>query len=777
MDKSGNGNNATCNNTLIPNYKLGYGLINDLKTLNLAKTANSWIGGTTSVMPQTNILDVTTFVVARMENPTVDAASGTNPRLVSLWDGTSANDSDNVNSMVPLYFNNPDGTPRASLLWSGRGTGATSFFPTVPTTTSIFYSNLTNAFSGGATVGINGSTSSRIDYQYNSPITIGAYTIGAQRTGSITNPTITNAFNGTICEVLIFPCTFSNTERMVIEGYLATKWGLQSSLLSTHDYSYNKVVYQDTPPFTFVVNSILDNITSRESIVKFLNSSPLTPISVPNGTITTTLVPNTAIPITGAFAFGNLKMYIGQDSTLTRIVDSNGASKYYVGLPSAFSSNVPNYNAYANLTNNPIHYRTNFTPGISAIVTTTTTRAVPPFTAITHYRSNGANIGGRMYTGAVNSNTGDLYYNFIGFGGGLIFLAPFANNFNESIPIADYGDGAWGNPWIDGPKSGSQVTSRSWTDSSRGGSMNYIIESIEVSPTTTNLYFVYGNAVRTFVYQNKPWNYNASDRSNNPRWAYTPSTNPDIGIITTPGYSSGTPENTRLNEPRSVIFVSDSLMYILDSLNNSILIVFGSGKNANTSRITLVGCNNPKSMCYNALNNTLYIADSGNNRIVYITSPSANTNITPPVLVSGITNLNYMVSYDDKGVLFFLENFTSNTGGTLCFYQNGTKTTVTGAAEPDFISSGIKSIAIDKNRGILFCVVQEKFVHRYTIANLIPAPSMALLTTTRLMIRLFGGGGRNVNIVPLAKKSRVSKAKTPKKRKTQRKAKSKSARK
>jgi hypothetical protein len=43
-------------------------------------------------------------------------------------------------------------------------------------------------------------------------------------------------FEGTLCEVIIFNATISNTNREKIEGYFAWKWGLVSSLPSTHPY-------------------------------------------------------------------------------------------------------------------------------------------------------------------------------------------------------------------------------------------------------------------------------------------------------------------------------------------------------------------------------------------------------------------------------------------------------------------------------------------------------------------------------------------------------------
>ena len=44
--------------------------------------------------------------------------------------------------------------------------------------------------------------------------------------------------NGTISEVLIYNSVLSNADRQKVEGYLAWKWSIQSSLLVNHPY-YN----------------------------------------------------------------------------------------------------------------------------------------------------------------------------------------------------------------------------------------------------------------------------------------------------------------------------------------------------------------------------------------------------------------------------------------------------------------------------------------------------------------------------------------------------------
>ena len=57
----------------------------------------------------------------------------------------------------------------------------------------------------------------------------------------------TNASYGTTSEILVYNSTLSNTDRQIVEGYLAWKWQLQSALPLTHPYNNNAITPQFTP--------------------------------------------------------------------------------------------------------------------------------------------------------------------------------------------------------------------------------------------------------------------------------------------------------------------------------------------------------------------------------------------------------------------------------------------------------------------------------------------------------------------------------------------------
>ena len=72
-------------------------------------------------------------------------------------------------------------------------------------------------------------------------------------------------FVGPICEIIIFNSTFTTSQRQRVEGYLAQKWGLQSSLPASHPYK------------TIAPTGIPRSITSQSLSVLFNSGS----LSVP----------------------------------------------------------------------------------------------------------------------------------------------------------------------------------------------------------------------------------------------------------------------------------------------------------------------------------------------------------------------------------------------------------------------------------------------------------------------------------------------------------------
>jgi hypothetical protein len=83
-----------------------------------------------------------------------------------------------------------------------------------------------------------------------------------------------NFFNGTISEILIYNRALSSSERQKIEGYLAWKWRINSSLPSTHNYSSSfEIVVQEVAALTnlptFITSINLTNVLTTEFTVNW----------------------------------------------------------------------------------------------------------------------------------------------------------------------------------------------------------------------------------------------------------------------------------------------------------------------------------------------------------------------------------------------------------------------------------------------------------------------------------------------------------------------------
>lgn len=109
------------------------------------------------------------------------------------------------------------------------GTGGPAGTAAIPINTRFMYDftyNQTNtsAYLNGTT-DINGQSS--LVYNSNTNTVIG---------GTIFNGSLVNALTGTISEVVIYNSSLGTTDRQIVEGYLAWKWGIESSLPAGHPY-------------------------------------------------------------------------------------------------------------------------------------------------------------------------------------------------------------------------------------------------------------------------------------------------------------------------------------------------------------------------------------------------------------------------------------------------------------------------------------------------------------------------------------------------------------
>jgi len=218
-DKSGNGRNAT-QSTLVnaPTF------VNDsgYPAVSFSQASQKYLVGSSLLNSTSNSI----FIVYRTLSPAstqyvffdykkTTGGTGQNfVQLIIIGSNTSANI---IYSESPVTSKNSPSVP----ITTSRLMFEMIDSPT--NTTQNFY----NTGSLLATSYTNGGISDISTDTY-------GYTLGALRT---TSPSLTNTFDGYIYEVIVFTNELTTVQRQQIEGYLANKWGLVSSLPASHPYA------------------------------------------------------------------------------------------------------------------------------------------------------------------------------------------------------------------------------------------------------------------------------------------------------------------------------------------------------------------------------------------------------------------------------------------------------------------------------------------------------------------------------------------------------------
>lgn len=203
-DKSGNLNNCIANTATT----LTSLAINGLSALSF--TNSQWLNGNISITGAT----ITVFSVFNMT-----ASAGGAARIISLG-ATNTNDYASTSYMGILRQSSSGIGPFRN------GTYVSSSTPYNTTVVHTVYFDGTN----GYTYTNSGTVSS---YAFSANFAISSYTIATDTNNA---DSINGPFNGYIGEVIVYSNALSFTQRQQVEGYLAWKWGLVSSLPSTHPF-------------------------------------------------------------------------------------------------------------------------------------------------------------------------------------------------------------------------------------------------------------------------------------------------------------------------------------------------------------------------------------------------------------------------------------------------------------------------------------------------------------------------------------------------------------
>jgi len=207
-DKSGLSNHATAVNAPV----LTANAINTYQAV--ATPTTQYFTGATSVTGTT----VTVFAVAQTSRTLPNASL--DQRLVSLTNGANV-DFGRADGTIALFNQGPTSTIAT---WRISGPIASNTITTNAPFQAVSKYDGTNGFlwKDGTSGGSTASTGT---------FGITNYGIGTQA-GIISG----EYWNGSIGEVLIYNVALNDTTRQKVEGYLAWKWGLQSSLPPGHPY-------------------------------------------------------------------------------------------------------------------------------------------------------------------------------------------------------------------------------------------------------------------------------------------------------------------------------------------------------------------------------------------------------------------------------------------------------------------------------------------------------------------------------------------------------------
>ena len=148
-------------------------------------------------------------------------------------------------------------------------------------------------------------------------------------------------YNGYICEVLAFNTLLNTSQRQQTEGYLAWKWGLQTSLPSNHPYKNTPVYTPNTLPPQFRSN--LASIPFAQSLSPF---SFFRPTSISNCALWLDAADRNSITSSGS----TVTAWADKSPNNVTLTLSNGAGgstvlSTYLNLPVVQFSNSCLYNA------------------------------------------------------------------------------------------------------------------------------------------------------------------------------------------------------------------------------------------------------------------------------------------------------------------------------------------------------------------------------------------------------------------------------------------------
>jgi hypothetical protein len=217
QDKSGNGRNVT----LTGNPVFQTGVVNGLAAVNFTSATNNAMYGTTLIAPGTFIGALNVFVVYRYLSSQPSGSMVLERAGPPISDGVGLLSCYNVAVLVA------DNASVQNFGYPNIYRNTVSMFNQLvsqQSSSNSFYAQYLNATQQTTTDNNNPLTN------FTPSDTKTNFNIGSSRNG--------NLFSGYYCELVVFNVALSTSDRQLMEGYLAWKWGIQAKLPEAHPYAF-----------------------------------------------------------------------------------------------------------------------------------------------------------------------------------------------------------------------------------------------------------------------------------------------------------------------------------------------------------------------------------------------------------------------------------------------------------------------------------------------------------------------------------------------------------
>jgi len=180
---------------------------------------------------------------------------------------------------------------------------------------------------------------------------------GSATSGTAAHPTVTDAsievgadggagsfLSGDVAEAMVYHSVLSTAERQFVEGYLACKWGLQSSLPAAHPYK-SACPSTATASLGLVLAVSPTEAPSPGAVLTYT-----TTFTNSSGTLVYSPVINAVVPTHTYFAVGSATSSLGSTGLTASVSYSNDNGSTYAytpasgggGAPSGYDGNVTN---------------------------------------------------------------------------------------------------------------------------------------------------------------------------------------------------------------------------------------------------------------------------------------------------------------------------------------------------------------------------------------------------------------------------------------------------